>query len=110
MEKKFLHLSLACDDLPVPKLITSWLLGLPQQEECPLNFFSETHGTTISSKDLISFLTSNIDPQKVRQKEFYVCHQEAAKYSHEGESLWDSESNQMREFRTYVEHNWLMIP
>lgn len=58
----------------------------------------------------MSFLTSNIDPQKVRQKEFYVCHQEAVKRIHEGESLWESESNQMKEFRTYVEHNWLIIP
>ena len=107
---KYIHLTLACDD-PVPRrLVAAWLLGNPPSEEPPLIYHSNFHRTTINSKDLMSFLTSDINASDFRQKLSFQKHVRAIRSISEGENLWDNVSNDMGQFIEYVEDNWLTIP
>ena len=86
MVKKYIHLSLACDDPHVPQLISSWLLGIPPQHEPPLSFFSSTHKTNVCTVDLMSFLTVDVIVQDFREKKFYLSHQQAVREIHVGKN------------------------
>ena len=70
-KEKYIHLALACDELPAQKLIAAWLLGIPPRDKPPPTLYSAIHRTTINTNDHISFLTSEINPHDFRQKKLY---------------------------------------
>ena len=109
-KNKYIHLTLASDDAIPRRLVAAWLLGDPLNEEPPLTYYSNMHRTTIDSRDLMLFLTSNINASDFRKKFFFKNHVEAIKKISEGENLWDNVSNEMVKFSEYVERNWLIIP
>ena len=109
-KKKHIHPLLACEDLISSRVMAACFLGIPPLQTPEQNFYCETHRTTINTTDLCSFLFQNMDAAIFRQKKFYQTHQQAIRRITSGESLWESESNEMRTFRNYVRENWLTIP
>lgn len=73
-------------------------------------FTSATHKCTVYIRKLISFLIADMNSSSFCQKEFYQKNLQAVKKIYKGGNLWESESIEIKRFRTLLKYKWLIIP